>query len=86
MSYSDYSVASLDRLWDITDSYFDIPKMRKMYQIKVYADCVAIHDLDKLTTRKLTEGERALVLEEFPGLKEPDCVSVFTDAVESITM
>lgn len=55
-----------------------------MYNVKKYADCVAIHNLDNEKSRKLTEEEVKLVLEEFPALKETDCVSVFMDNIDSI--
>lgn len=55
-----------------------------MYRIKKFEDCNAVFDLDTDKSRKLTSDEWAKILDEFPALQDPQCVSIFTDTITAI--
>lgn len=55
-----------------------------MYQVKKYADCNAVHDLDSEKSRKLTDEEWEKILIEHPALVDDKCVSIFTDTITVI--
>jgi len=55
-----------------------------MYQIKNYADCTAVHNLDTEKSRPLTADELAKIKTEFPTLGDPKTVSIFTDTITAI--
>lgn len=55
-----------------------------MYQIKKFADCWAVFNLDSELSRTLTEDEVEKVSREIPSLTDSGTVSYFTDEIKCI--
>ncbi|MDR3715784.1 MAG: hypothetical protein P4L51_23470 [Puia sp.] len=55
-----------------------------MYQIKKFADCWAVFNLESDLSRSLTEDEVLHVRVEFPTINSSEVVSIFVDEIRSL--